>query len=141
MAELVVLIGLPGAGKTTFYGARFAATHLHVSKDRMRNRRDRQERQMALIGEALAAGRSVVVDNLNATVADRAPLVEAAPRHGAAVEGFVFDTSTRECSRRNRSRAGRERVPEVAIRAAAKRFQRPTRAEGFGRLHQALAEA
>src|SRR5689334_24454013 len=78
--ELVILVGLPGAGKTTFHRARFAATHVHVSKDLMPNRRDRQARQLALVDEALAAGRSVVVDNVNATVADRAALIAVGRR-------------------------------------------------------------
>ena len=93
MAELVILIGLPGAGKSSFYRDRFAATHLHVSKDLMRNRRDQQMRQLALIDEALATGRSVVVDNVNATAADRAALIDAARRRVAAVVGYVFTSS------------------------------------------------
>src|SRR6266403_1132010 len=108
------MIGLPGAGKTSFYRARFADTHVHVSKDLMRNRRDRQQRQLALIDEAHAADRSVVVDNVSATAV-----------------GDVVTTGVRECSVRNGGRVGRERVPEVAIRAAAKRFQQPSAAEGF----------
>src|SRR5215470_12042874 len=115
MAELVILIGLPGAGKSSFYRDRFAATHVHVSKDLMRNRRNRQTRQLALI--------------------------DAARRRNAAVVGFVFTTSAPECSRQNRNRAGRERVPEVAIRAAAKRFEWPTPAEGFDRLERVRAAA
>ena len=138
--ELVILIGLPGAGKTTFYRARLAATHVHVSKDLMRNRRDRQQRQLALIDEALAAGRSVAVDNINATIADRAALIQAGRRRGAAVVGYAIATDIAECSRRNGGRVGRERVPEVAIRAAAKRFQRPTPAEGFDRLEGVRAD-
>ena len=141
MPELVILIGLPGAGKTSFYRARFAPTHVHVSKDLMRNRRDRQKRQLALIDEALATGRSVVVDNVNATAADRAALIEAGRRRGAAIVGYVFPTTVGECARRNRGRAGRERVPEVAIRAAAKRFQLPAQAEGFDRLRQVQLDA
>ncbi len=137
----MILIGLPGAGKTTFYRARFGSTHVHVSKDLMRSRHHAQQRQLALIDEALAAGRSVVVDNLNATAADRIALVEAGRRRGAAIVGYVLTTSIGECSRRNRGRAGRERVPEVAIRAAAKRFQRPAKAEGFDRLEQVEADA
>jgi len=140
VAELVILIGLPGAGKTTFYRTRFAPTHVHVSKDLMRNRRDRQQRQLALIDEALVAGRSVVVDNVNATVADRAALIQAGRRRRAGVVGYVFTTDVAECGRRNRGRVGRERVPGVAIRAAAKRFQRPTHAEGFDRLERVRAE-
>jgi len=139
--ELVILIGLPGAGKTSFHRDRFATTHVHISKDLMRNRRDRQKRQLALIDEALAARRSVVVDNVNATAADRAALIEAGRRRGATVIGYVFTASAGECSRRNRNRAGRERVPEVAIRAAAKRLEGPTRAEGFDRLQQVRTEA
>src|SRR5213595_1685957 len=103
--ELVILVGLPGAGKTSFYRARFAATHVHVSKDLMRNRRDRQTRQLALIDEALATGRSVVVDNVNATAAGRAALIDAARRRDAAVIGYVLTTSAPECSRRNRNQA------------------------------------
>jgi predicted kinase len=139
--ELVILVGLPGAGKTSFYRSRFAGTHVHVSKDLLRNRRDRQHRQLELIDDALAAGRSVVVDNLNATSADRAALVEAGRRRGAAIVGYVFATPADECARRNRDRVGRERVPEVAIRAAAKRFQPPGRAEGFDRLERVEVEA
>jgi predicted kinase len=33
----VILIGLPAAGKTTFYREKFHATHDHVSKDLLRN--------------------------------------------------------------------------------------------------------
>jgi predicted kinase len=140
MAELVILIGLPGAGKTSFHRARLARTHVHVSKDLMRNRRDRQARQMALVDEALAAGRSVAIDNINATVADRAVLIEAGRRRGATVVGYVLHADAAECSRRNRARVGRERVPEVAIRAAAKRFEAPSRGEGFDRLLAVRAE-
>jgi predicted kinase len=140
MAELVILVGLPGAGKTTFFRERFAATHAHVSKDLLRNRRDKQARQLALIDEALAAGRSVVVDNVNATRADRAALVAVARRHGAAVRCWVLATGAAECLRRNRSRTGREHVPAVAIHAAAKRYERPAADEGFDALSEVRAE-
>jgi predicted kinase len=35
--DLVILIGLQGSGKTTFYRTHFAATHEQVSKDRFRH--------------------------------------------------------------------------------------------------------
>jgi len=107
----------------------------------MRNRRDRQEHQLALVDDALVAGRSVVVDNVNATAADRATLIEVGRRRDAVIVGYVFATDVTESARRNRARLGRARVPEVAIRAAAKRFQRPTPAEGFDRLEQVRADA
>jgi len=135
-SELVILIGLPGAGKTTFYHAHLAATHSHVSKDLMRNRRDRQERQMAMIEAALALGQSVVVDNVNATIADRAPLIAAGRKHGARIVGYALATPADVCTERNRGRSGPSRVPVVAIRTAAKRFEPATYDEGYDELHR-----
>jgi predicted kinase len=133
--ELVILTGLPGSGKSSFYRERFAPTHTQISKDLLANRRDKQTRQLALIDAALAAGKSVVVDNVNATAVDRAALIEAARRHGARVVGYVLGTAVGVCIERNRGRTGRDRVPDVAVYAAAKRLRPPSLDEGFDALH------
>ena len=133
-AECVILIGLPASGKTTFYRARFAETHSHVSKDLLPNNRRSDRRQEELIAESLAKGRSVVVDNTNATVEVRAPLMALARTHGATVVGYYFATEAADALRRNRTRQGRERVPDVAIFAIRKRLEPPSLHEGFDRL-------
>ena len=107
--EVVVFVGLQASGKSTCYRCCFAATHDHISKDAWPNARHRQRRQLQLIDEALAAGRSVVVDNTNP-----APV--------------------RDCLVRNNRREGRARVPDVAIFATAKRLRLPSTQEGFDRL-------
>jgi predicted kinase len=132
--ECVILIGLPGSGKTTFFRERFAGTHQHVSKDAMRHNRQPQRRQEQLIDAALASGRSVVVDNTNPRVADRAAIIAIAKRRGAEVAGYFFTTEAADALRRNRLRQGRERVPAVAIFATRKRLEAPTYEEGFDRL-------
>lgn len=101
----------------------------------MRHNRKPQRRQEQLIEAALSAGRSVVVDNTNPRVADRAPMIAAARRHGAQVAGYVFTTEAADALRRNRARTGRERVPDVAIFATRKRLELPTFGEGFDRLY------
>lgn len=136
MAECVILIGLPASGKSSFFRERFAATHDHISKDRMKHARLPERRQQTILAESLAAGRSVVVDNTNPDAATRAPIIETARRHGAEVVGYFFDTAAADALRRNRGREGRERVPDVAIFTARKRLQRPRRAEGFDRLYR-----
>ena len=132
--ECVILIGLPAAGKSSFYRERFAGTHDHVSKDLMRHTRSPQRRQEQLVAESLAAGRSVVIDNTNPTAASRAPLIALARTHGAHVTGYYFPTEARDALRRNRAREGRDRVPDVAIFAVRKRLEPPTIEEGFDQL-------
>ena len=134
MPECVILIGLPASGKSSFFRERFAATHDHVSKDLLRGHRQPERRQQALLEASLSAGRSVVVDNTNATIASRAALIAIARRHGARVQGFYFETDPSDALRRNRLREGPARVPDVAIFTIRKRMELPTLAEGFDEL-------
>lgn len=132
--ECVILVGLPGAGKSTFVRTHYPA-HVHVSKDNFPpGARDKQARQDALLRAALAAGRPVVVDNTNVTVADRAAIISVARECGARIVGVYIDASVREAIARNETRQGRARVPKVAIFTAAKRLVPPTPEEGFDEL-------
>ena len=130
-----MLVGLPGAGKSTFYRQRLAATHRHVSKDLLRSAKNKQLRQDALVREALAAGQSVAVDNTNVTPADRAAIVAIAREFGARVVAHYIAATTREAVARNERREGRARVPKVAIFTCAKRLVPPSMDEGFDALH------
>ncbi|MDB5308982.1 MAG: hypothetical protein JWO38_3184 [Gemmataceae bacterium] len=134
--ELVVLIGLQGSGKTTFFRDRFAATHRHVSKDLIRNNRRPGRRQRQLIEEAFEAGESVAVDNTNPTVADRAELIALGRAFGATVVSYFFPSDLEASLRRNAGREGKARVPDKAVQITARRLEPPTRAEGFDRLYQ-----
>ncbi len=132
--ECVILVGLPGAGKTTFYRDRFAASHAHVSKDLWPQAKQREQRQQRTLADLLAVGESVVVDNTNPRREDRAALIAIARAHGAKVIGYFFEVSTRAAAARNQTRVGKSRVPPVAIFTTAKRLQPPTLDEGFDQL-------
>jgi predicted kinase len=132
--ECVILVGLPGAGKSTLARQRFPA-HVCVSKDAFPpGARDKQARQDAAIRAALAAGRSVVVDNTNVTPADRAAIIAVARECGACVTGVYVEITTREAIARNERRSGRAKVPKVAIFTSAKRLVPPAASEGFDTL-------
>ncbi len=132
--EVAILVGLQGSGKSSFFSARLAATHVHISKDLMPNSRRKNRRQLELLAEALESGRSAAIDNTNARRADRAPLIELAHRLGATVVGYWFDAPLEECLLRNRLRLGKARVPDVALYATAARLEPPAIAEGFDAL-------
>ncbi len=129
--DLVVLSGLQGAGKSTFFSARFAATHAHVSRDRFPNARDKDRRQRELVEAAARAGRSVVVDNTNVRREERTALVALARALGLRPVLYWFPPDVRTSLARNARRTGREKVPVVGVLATAKRFVPPDAAEGF----------
>jgi predicted kinase len=129
--ELVILTGLQAAGKTTFYRERFAATHVHISKDAWPNARKKEARQRRLVEEHLRAGRSVVIDNTNPTAAERLPLIAIARAAGARVASYAFVASVQEVLPRNASREGRARISDVGIFTVAKKLVPPAPEEGF----------
>lgn len=127
---------MQASGKSTFYRERFAETHEHVSKDLFRHNKNRGRRQAQLVGEALRSGCSVVVDNTNPTLEDRAPLIELAREHGARASAYYFESGTRDSRERNGRREGKARVPDVAIFATAKKLVPPSRTEGFEEVYR-----
>jgi len=132
--ELVILIGLQASGKSTFFQAHFALTHQHVSKDLLRNNSNPARRQRQLIEEALRAGRSVVVDNTNATRQARRELIDLGHSYAARVAGYYFEARLKQSLERNQARQGKARVPDVALFTTLKRLERPSFDEGFDQL-------
>lgn len=130
----MVLVGLQGAGKTTWVARHLAGTHAVVSKDHWPRARRREARQQRVVPELLAAGRSVAVDNTHPSPAERAPLVAAARAAGVPVRAVWLDTPRAVAEARNAAREGVARVPEVGLAATRARFAPPTAAEGFDRV-------
>ncbi|WP_433507332.1 AAA family ATPase [Pseudonocardia halophobica] len=132
--ELVVMVGLQGAGKSTWVHGHLAATHTVVSKDHWPTAKRRGQRQRRVLEELLAAGRDVVVDNTNASPEDRAGLIAVARAHGARVRAVHLATSLELCLERNDLRTGRARVPLVGVLGTRNRLVPPSVEEGFDRV-------
>ena len=128
--ELIVLSGIQGAGKTTFYAQRFFATHVRISLDLLKTR----SREDTVLFACLAAQQPVVIDNTNPTRAQRMRYAKlgAAAKFRTAL--YFFDVSVRDAVGRNESRPAGARVPKVAIFGTAKKFERPTGDEAFDRV-------
>jgi predicted kinase len=134
--EIVIFVGLQASGKTTFFQTYFADTHALVSKDRLRNNKNRDRRQQQLIEAALSSGQSVVVDNTNPTLADRASLIQLGQAHQAQIVGYFFTTNVQAAWERNQQRTGKARVPDIGLYATVKKLVRPSYSEGFHQLFE-----
>lgn len=128
--ELIISIGLPGSGKSTYYRKYLAGSHTQISKDLMSGSK-KEQIQREMIIRALTEGKNVVIDNTSVTAEIRKPLIDLGHQYGANVIAYYFATTIKECIARNAQRDGRARVPNIAIYTMAKKFQEPTIAEGF----------
>lgn len=129
---MAVLVGLQASGKSTFYEQCLSGRYALVSKDLFpRGARNKQRRQMRLVHEHLAAGRSVAVDNTNPSPKEWAPLVGLAHARGATVTAYWFPPDVAGSLRRNAARQGRDRVPDVGVLATLNLLRRPSPSDGF----------
>lgn len=126
----VVLIGIPASGKSSFYATRFAATHLRINLDMLRTR----HREAELVATCLRLQQPFVVDNTNATAAERARYVEPARAAGFRVEGYYLGAKLAECLARNAARQGPARIPDLGVISISSRLELPRLDEGFAAL-------
>jgi predicted kinase len=61
--EAILLIGIPGSGKSSFYKERFYGTHLRINRDMLKTKR----RERALIEACLKIQQRFVLDDVNGT--------------------------------------------------------------------------
>lgn len=133
--QAIVLCGIQGSGKTTLYRDRFLETHVRISLDMLGTRR----REEALLCACLEARQSFVVDNTNATPAERRRYVEPARAAGFRAIAYLVEVDDAEALARNAERPAGRRVPAAGVVGTGRRLQRPTPEEGFDELWHATA--
>jgi predicted kinase len=129
--EAIILVGIQGAGKSTFYRERFFDTHVRINLDMLRTR----NREQILLAACLEGGQSFVIDNTNPLPEDRKRYLEPARASGFRPIAYFFKTELREAMRRNNLRAGKKKIPAPAVAATLKKLVAPSAEEGFTEIY------
>ena len=141
MMRIVVLVGLPGSGKST-YLAQLGVTGL--SSDAIRGWLADDETDQTihdrvfqtlryLLRQRLVIGRpATFIDATNLTVEERRPYIGIGKSYGCDVEAVFFDVPLEVCRARN---ARRHRVvPDDAMAKMSAKLAPPDIEEGFSRV-------
>jgi predicted kinase len=138
LSKLIVTVGLPGSGKSTWLSRHGINA---ISSDEIRRwladdptvqniHRIVFGAVRYLVVQRLKIGRPVTyIDATSLTPWERRPYIRLGQLYQCDIEALFFDTPVEVCIARNRSRD--RVVPEEAIRAMALKLVPPTVAEGF----------
>lgn len=139
--KLVVLVGLPGSGKSTWLQERGLDALSSDAVRRMLTGDETDQSVNRLVFQTLRvmararkeAGAEVTyIDSTALARWERRCWVRFAELNACEVEALFFDVPVEECLRRNRLRE--RMVPEEALLRMAGRLEAPTVDEGFGRV-------
>lgn len=139
--RIVVLVGLPGCGKST-WAARYGPAVL--SSDAIRGWLSDDPTNQTIHHRVFATLRYILrqrlelqrpltfIDSTNLTRRERRPYIKTADLFDCEVEAVFFDVPVEVCLERNRARS--RNVPEHAIYDMARRLSPPSVEEGFSRI-------
>jgi predicted kinase len=130
--ECVLLIGIQGSGKSTFFKEHFFNTHVRINLDMLKTR----HREDIYLAASFKAKQKFVVDNTNPSREDRKKYIQFSKMFQYKTIGYSMEPDLENCLLRNQGRQGKEQVPIVAIKRTLKKLEEPRFDEGFDELYQ-----
>ncbi|HEY3823090.1 MAG TPA: ATP-binding protein [Bryobacteraceae bacterium] len=141
MPRIVLAVGLPGSGKSTYLANRGAHP---ISSDAIRLQLADDEADQTLHDRVFATARYLLkqrielqrpityLDATNLTRRDRKPFIALARKYGCEIEALFFDIPIEVCKARNTTRV--RLVPDHVLDQMAAKLVPPSIEEGFSRI-------
>lgn len=129
--QLIIFIGIQGAGKSTFYKQNFVDTHIRLNGDMLKTK----HRQNVLFNACLHSKTRTIIDKININKQSRQNFIQQAQLQHFEIIAYYFDVELKHAIKRNNQRTGKAKIPEIAIRGAYKRLELPEFDEGFHKIY------
>jgi len=128
---MVIMIGIQGSGKSTFYHKYLKDDYVRINLDTLKTR----HREQLLVRKCIEDGSCFAIDNTNPTKADRQRYIPIAKDAGYKIIGYFMESKLQPCIERNNQRAGKLKISAAAIAATSNKLQMPGYDEGFDELY------
>jgi len=94
-----------------------------------------RNRESRFIDLCIETQQGFVVDNTNPSKADREKYISKIKNAKYKLIGYYFQSKIEESLARNESRQGKQRIPDVGLRATYSKLELPSYEEGFDELY------
>jgi len=129
--EAILFCGIQATGKSTFYKQNFFNTHVRISMDLLKTR----NRESRFVNLCLETQQKFVIDNTNPSKEDRERYIPKIKTEKYKLIGYYFQSRIDEALERNGEREGKQRIPDVGVRATYSKLELPSYDEGFDELY------
>jgi len=126
--EMIIFIGIPASGKSSFYKELFFNSHIRISMDLLNTR----NKEGKLLQYCFETQSKMVIDNTNVTAESRRKYIQLAQRNRYQIIGYYFESNVLNCLERNKNR--KEPINEIGIKAKYKALEKPLLTEGFDKI-------
>ena len=123
--EVIIMVGYPGSGKSTFIKKNFNTGYVVLSGDDLKTESKMKKGLRATIANKLSA----VLDATHGSIKKRKIFIDIAKEAGLPVRVIHITTSIEESMNQNNNRD--IKVPKIAFWVYRKHFQEPTLGEGI----------
>ncbi|CAI8891885.1 AAA family ATPase [Chryseobacterium sp. IT-36CA2] len=126
--EMIIFIGIPASGKSSFYKELFFNSHIRISMDLLNTR----SKEGKLLQYCFETQSKMAIDNTNVTKEARKKYIELAQQNKFEIIGYYFDCTIQDCMERNKNR--KDSINEIGIKAKYKELEKPLPEEGFDKI-------